>query len=113
MMSTQQEVTFIGLAMSLYYTSWGQMGKVANPLTGKIERNLEQAKTSIDTLVMLREKTKGNLTKDEEKALQEMIANLQMNYVDELNKPEEKPKEKTKQKSEEKPEKNQPETPKS
>lgn len=100
-----EEVTFIGLIMSLYYTCWGQLGKVANPLTGKIERNLEHAKTSIDTLVMLREKTKGNLTKDEEKALQEMIANLQMNYVDELNKPEEKPKEK--------PEKTQPETSKS
>lgn len=80
---------FIGLITSFYYACWQQMGKVANPVTGKIERNLEQAKYSIDMLVMLREKTKGNLTADEDKALADAIANLQMNYVDEMNKPQE------------------------
>lgn len=82
-----EEVNFIGLITSFSYACWQQMGKIANPITGKIEINLEQAKYSIDLLLMMREKTKGNLTKDEEKLLNEMIANLQMNYVDELKKP--------------------------
>lgn len=82
-----EEDRFMGLITSFSYACWQQLGKIANPITGKIERNLEQAKYSIDLLLMLREKTKGNLTKDEEKLLNEMIANLQMNYVDELKKP--------------------------
>lgn len=82
-----EEVNFMGLVTSFSYACWQQLGKIASPITGKIERNLEQAKYSIDLLVMLREKTKGNLTGDEEKILNEMIANLQMNYVDELKKP--------------------------
>lgn len=84
---------FIGLVTSFYIACWQQLGKVANPLTGKIERNLEQARYSIDMLIMLREKTKGNLTKEEENSLSQAIANLQMNYVDELNKPAEPKKE--------------------
>lgn len=78
---------FLALAMSIYYACWGQLGKVANPMTGKVEKNLEHAKHSIDMLIMLRDKTKGNLTQEEEKTLREIIANLQMNYVDESNKP--------------------------
>lgn len=82
-----EEIGFIGLITSFYFACWQQLGKIANPITGKVERNLEQAKYSIDMLIMLREKTKGNLSTDEEKALSETIANLQLNYVDELNKP--------------------------
>lgn len=89
-----EEAGFIGLITSFYFACWQQLGKIANPLTGKIERNLEQAKYSIDMLIMLREKTKGNLTSDEERALGEAIANLQMNYVDELKKPQEPAEEK-------------------
>lgn len=87
------EPDFIGLITSFYFACWQQLGKIANPLTGKIERDLQQAKYSIDTLIMLREKTRGNLTDDEKKALDEAIANLQINYVDELNKPQEEKKE--------------------
>lgn len=89
-----EEVSFIGLITSLYFACWQQLGKIANPITGKIERNLEQARYSIDMLIMLREKTKGNLSTDEEKAIGEAIANLQLNYVDELNKPQESEKKK-------------------
>lgn len=82
-----EDTGFIGLVTSFYFACWQQLGKIANPITGKIERNLEQAKYSIDMLIMLKDKTKGNLTNDEERALSEAVANLQMNYVDELNKP--------------------------
>ena len=84
-----EQVSFVGIITSFYFACWQQMGKIANPITGKLEKNLDQAKYSIDMLVMLRDKTKGNLTKEEEKALAEAIAVLQMNYVDELKNPKE------------------------
>lgn len=77
---------FTGLVTTFYIACWQQMGKVANPITNKIERNMDQAKYSIDMLIMLREKTKGNLTKEEENALGQAISNLQMNYLDEMKK---------------------------
>ena len=60
---------FVGLLMQLHYTAWVQLGKVANPATGKVDRNLEAAKGTIDVLGSLEEKTKGNLNDEEEKLL--------------------------------------------
>jgi len=62
------------------------MGKLKHPVTDKIERNLELAKISIDTLDMLKVKTKGNLSEYEEKFLDEVIRELKLNYVEEVNK---------------------------
>ncbi len=78
-----QDANFMGLVTSFYFACWQQLGKTANPMTGKAESNLEQAKYSIDVLIMLKEKTKGNLTDEEKKVMEEIIANLQLNYVDE------------------------------
>jgi len=71
-----------------FFADWGwqAMGKVANPVTGKVEKNLELARKIIDIVEMLKEKTKGNLTQDEERILSATIAELQLNYVDELEK---------------------------
>jgi uncharacterized protein YjaG (DUF416 family) len=62
------------------------MGKLKHPVSDKIERNLELAKISIDTLDMLKEKTKENLSEYESKFLEEVIKELKLNYVDEVNK---------------------------
>jgi hypothetical protein len=61
-----------------------QMGKTINPLTSKLERSLEQARFSIDTLAMLREKTRGNLSEDLERLLDSTLLQLRMNYVEEV-----------------------------
>jgi hypothetical protein len=61
------------------------LGKVMNPVTNTIERNLEQAKQSIDMLEMLRDKTKGNLSPETERMLQQFLSDLRLNYVDEVN----------------------------
>jgi hypothetical protein len=76
---------FLSLVFSLQSAAWFQMGKVASPMSGKIERDLAQAKMSIDLLIMLQEKTKGNLSAEEQQILNSAVYNLQMNYVDELN----------------------------
>lgn len=77
---------FVGLVMSLSTIALQQLGKIANPMTGKVERNLEQVQMTIDMLTMLRDKTKGNLTPKEEMFLNSTLADLQLNYVDELKK---------------------------
>ncbi len=79
---------FTGLVFSISQAAMMQMGKVTNPMTGKVERDMNQAKTSIDMLEMIREKTTGNLTKEEEKLMNDMLANLQLNYAEEANKKE-------------------------
>ncbi|RME32047.1 MAG: DUF1844 domain-containing protein, partial [Candidatus Zixiibacteriota bacterium] len=55
-------------------------------LTGKVERNLEMAKNSIDMLEMIERKTKGNLSDDEAKTIERALYELRLNYVDEVNK---------------------------
>jgi hypothetical protein len=63
-----------------------QMGKLANPMTNEIERDLQQAKASIDMIEMLQEKAKGNLSSKEEEFLDKVLFELRMNYVDESDK---------------------------
>jgi len=66
------------------------LGKIEHPSLKKSEKKPEVAQSSIEMLVTLREKTKGNLDKDEEAILNEAISNLKMLYVGELKKSESK-----------------------
>ena len=77
---------FLSLVFSLSAAAMQQMGKMTNPMTNKIEKNLEQAKISIDIIEMIAEKTKGNLIVEEDKFLSSTLSNLQLNFVDELDK---------------------------
>ncbi len=51
------------------------------------EKNLSQAKQTIDLLDILKEKTKGNLTKEEEDLFEHLLYELRMKYVEECKKP--------------------------
>jgi hypothetical protein len=62
------------------------IGKLENPLNGKVERNLEQARFLIDTLGIIKEKTKGNLTPDESKLLDDSLFSLRTMYIEEKDK---------------------------
>ncbi len=57
------------------------MGAVENPATNKKEEDLTQAKFIIDTLAMLKTKTSGNLTKEEETLLENVLYELRMHYI--------------------------------
>jgi hypothetical protein len=57
------------------------LGQIPDPVTQQRRRDLPQAKHTIDILVMLREKTRGNLSPDEAQLLQELLPQLQMAYV--------------------------------
>jgi hypothetical protein len=80
------ELLFMQVIMQNQQLAMMSMGKLKNPISDKIERNLEFAKLSIDTLDMLKEKTKGNLTDYEDRFLTEVIKELKLNYVDEVEK---------------------------
>ena len=56
---------------------WQQMGKIPSQMDGKIHRDIKSAQVTIDMLLMLKDKTKGNLTKTEEKLLEDTISNLE------------------------------------
>jgi hypothetical protein len=76
------KMMFINLVMMLSSSGMQQLGKLMDPAKGKTEVNLEGAQFVIDTLLMLKSKTKSNLDKDEERLITNTIATLQMNYVE-------------------------------
>jgi uncharacterized protein YjaG (DUF416 family) len=98
--NTTNELLFMQLVMQNQQIAMMSMGKLKHPVSDKIERNLELAKISIDTLDMLKIKTKGNLSSYEEKYLEEVIRELKLNYVDEVNK-DQKEKSQTQEKNKE------------
>ena len=76
------KMLFLNLVMMLSSSAMQQLGKLVNPVTQKTEVNLEGAQVSIEMLVMLKEKTKGNLDDEETKMLNDILTSLQMNYVE-------------------------------
>lgn len=97
----KNQALFMHLVIMFQSAAMQQMGKVMNPITKEIERDLEQAQWSIDLLTMLQEKTKGNLSDEENRFLDHVLFELRMNYVDEANKPP--PEEKKEEKPNEEP----------
>lgn len=57
------------------------LGQIPDPVSQQPRRDLAQAKHTIDILLMLRDKTQGNLTTEEDQLLQELLPQLQMAYV--------------------------------
>ena len=57
------------------------LGQIPNPATNKKEKNLAQAKFLIDTLSIIKDKTKGNLTGEEDNLLENVLYELRMQYV--------------------------------
>ena len=76
---------FLGLIHSFQAAAMQQMGKTMNPFTEKIERDLAQARLSIDMLEMLQERTSGNLTGEESRFLSHVLTELRLNYVAEVD----------------------------
>ena len=74
---------FIQLVMQNQQMAMISLGKIKNPVSDTLDKNLEYAKLSIDTLDMLVQKTKGNLSDYEEKLLTETVNQLKIFYVEE------------------------------
>jgi len=81
------ELLFYQVVSMFQLAAMQQMGKIPNPLSNRIERDLDQAKMTVDILSMLKEKTAGNLTRQEQECLGKALFECQMNYLDELKRP--------------------------
>lgn len=80
------EALFLQLVLGLQSSAWIHLGKIPNPMTGETERNLHLAKNEIDMLMMLKDKTKGNLTENEKVTVISSIQQLHINFINELDK---------------------------
>ena len=90
----KNEFYFVQLIITFQAAAMQQMGKLQNPITQKVERNLDQARSSIDMLEMLQDKTKNGLNENEKKFLEHTLYELRMNYLDEVKKDQGKKEEK-------------------
>jgi len=96
MTNDEKNIALFGSLVLMFQTAaMQQLGKMKNPVTDAIERNLEQAQLSIDMLDMLSVKMKGNLNSEESKYLSNVLKELKLNYVDELSKDQSSKKETT------------------
>lgn len=81
------EITFASFIMSLGTSVFFSLGDLPHPETGAAEKNLPLAKQTIDLLGLLREKTRNNLTPEEENIFDHLLYDLRMRYVKEVSKP--------------------------
>ena len=77
---------FLSLVLGLQQSAMMAMGKLMNPITRKVETDLEAARDTIDTLSALEARTRGNLDADEARVLQQALASLRLNFVDVMKK---------------------------
>lgn len=61
------------------------LGEITNPANNQKEENLMQAKFIIDTLSMLKEKTAGNLSAEEDTMLDNILYDLRTKYINKVN----------------------------
>ncbi len=87
---------FVSLVSMFTSSAYQCMGKLADPATGEASRNLDAAQGFIDTLIMIRNKTRGNLSEPEDRLLESAIGDLQLNFVREKARPEPGPAETSK-----------------
>ena len=82
----KEDQLFIHLVNTFVQSAWISLGKVKNPVTDTLERNLEQATYYIDLLDMLQTKMKGNLSEWEEQYIIHSLSELKLNFIDEQKK---------------------------
>lgn len=72
---------FLGFISTLAMQVMIGLGEVAHPQTGQPEPDLAQARYLIDIIQLLSEKTKGNLSKEEEREMQTLLYELRVKFV--------------------------------
>ena len=75
------EINFTNFILSLSTSALIQLGEIQDPITKESLRQIPLAKQTIDLIGMLKEKTKGNLSPDEEKVIEYVLYDLRMRYV--------------------------------
>ncbi len=79
---TSREIDFTTFCISLGSSAFVHLGEVPHPESQELAPNLVLAKQTIDILGMLREKTRGNLSAEEDKLLEHLLLDLRLRYVE-------------------------------
>ncbi len=74
------ELDFSTFILSLSSSVLINLGLLENPVTQKSEKDLAVAKQTIDLIVLLKDKTDGNLTESESKLIEDLLTELQLQY---------------------------------
>jgi hypothetical protein len=85
-LSPAGERSLAGLFMMLASSAVVALGEAPDPLTGQRQVDLAQAADAIDLLILLREKTEGNRSPEENRILEEVLYDLQLRYVHAMKK---------------------------
>jgi hypothetical protein len=73
---------FLNLVVSMSHSALHYLGDAPDPVTGARDKQLPLARHSIDLLAMLQDKTRGNLSGEEERVLSQAIYDLRMRFVE-------------------------------
>ncbi len=76
------ELTFAAFLWSLSEQALAALGEIPDPNSGQVTNDLVLAQQMIDIIIMLRDKTRGNLDAHEQAMLKEILSGLQMKYVE-------------------------------
>ncbi len=82
------EINFSTFIFSLASSAFIALGEEVSPITGQKSVNLPQAQETIDLLTLLQDKTRGNLTQEEESLLTNLLFSVRMRYVELARKPD-------------------------
>jgi len=83
--SAMPQVDFMTFIMSMNASALMNLGAIPDPVSGKSVKNVTMAKQTIDILGIIQEKTRGNLTDEEVKLLENVLHDLHLMYVKESN----------------------------
>jgi Domain of unknown function (DUF1844) len=75
-------IDFSTFVLSLSHSALVHLGDAPSPIDGSSDRNLAMARQTIDLLALLEDKTRGNLTGEEERVLQQALYDLRVRYVE-------------------------------
>ena len=75
------ELGFSTFILSLSTSVLVHLGELPDPVTGQKGANLQLAKQTISVIELLKEKTKGNLTEDEEKLIDTVLYDVRLKYI--------------------------------
>ena len=81
-MATPENAEFLQFLLGMAGQTMGHLGQTPNPITKETGVDLKNAKYSIDLLLTIREKTRGNLDAHEERFFANIVSDLQMRYLD-------------------------------
>lgn len=77
----QDPTSFVNFMMSLASQAAAALGAMPHPVTGQRSLDLDLGKHWIDTMAMLKNKTKGNLHPKEEQLLNGLLSDLRMQFI--------------------------------